>query len=57
MYLPAKYVPMLLDNKGYTPRQALTMLLQAFQDDNVLPEMEPTVTWLRISSHATLATN
>lgn len=53
MYLPAKYVPLLLDNKGYHPKQAFTILSQAFAEDNVLPDMEPVITWLRISLHAT----
>lgn len=53
MYLPSKYVPLLLDNKGYHPKQAFNLLTQAFLDDNVFDTMEPIVTWLRISLHAT----
>ncbi len=57
MYLPAKYAPLLLDNKGYTPKQAFQLLLQAFQDDEVVPDMEPLLNWLRLSLHANLVTN
>jgi hypothetical protein len=27
MYLPTKYAPLLLDNKGYYPKEALNMLI------------------------------
>jgi hypothetical protein len=57
MYLPSRYVPLLLANKGYTPKQAFDILLQVFQDDNVIQEMELIIMWLRISLHASLATN
>lgn len=57
MYLTAKYAALLLDNKGYTPKQAFQLLLQAFQDDQVIQDMEPILNWLHISLHATLATN
>lgn len=53
MYLPSKYVPLLLNNKGYTPKQAYEILLQAFTDDNVLHDVDPILAWLRISLHAT----
>jgi hypothetical protein len=53
MYLPAKYVPLLLDNKGYTPKQACQILTEAFTIDNVMESMEPLLHWLRISLHAT----
>jgi hypothetical protein len=55
MYLPLKYVPLLLDNKGYSPQQAWQILSQAFQDDNFL--QEPILTWLHASLHATQANN
>ncbi len=57
MYLPSRYIPLLLNNKGCTPKQAFKLLWQVFQDENVLAEVEPIVTWLRISLHATQANN
>lgn len=40
MYLPSRYVPLLLANTGYTPKQAFDILLQVFWDDNVIQEMK-----------------
>jgi hypothetical protein len=47
MYLPAKYVPLVLSTKGYTLKQAWEILIPAMQQDNALVEVEPIVTWLR----------
>jgi hypothetical protein len=49
MYLTAKYAALLLDNKGYTPKQAFQLLLQAFQDDQVIQDMKPILNWLRVT--------
>jgi hypothetical protein len=57
MWLPPKYAPLLLDNKGYTPRQAYLVLHQAFQDDGILPDVAPILAWLRITLHASTANN
>jgi hypothetical protein len=52
-YLPTRYASLVLDNKGYTPKQLWTLLAQRLQDDNVLNQMGPLVTWLRLTLHAT----
>jgi hypothetical protein len=53
MYLPAKYVSLLLDNKGYTPKQPFRILSEAFVLDNVLHDMAPLMNWLCVTLHAT----
>jgi hypothetical protein len=47
MFLPAKYVPLVLSTKGYTLKGVWDILTTAFQQDNVLDELEPIVDWLR----------
>jgi hypothetical protein len=57
MYLPTKYAPLLLDNKGYTLQEAWNVLIPAFQAANSLDTAAPILAWLRASLHATNANN
>jgi hypothetical protein len=57
MYLPPKYAPLMLDNKGVTIKQAWERLISAFEADNILQQMRPILDWLRLSMHATQANN
>jgi hypothetical protein len=41
MYLPSKYAPLLLSNKGYEVKDAYEILLAAFQADNIVPDAGP----------------
>jgi hypothetical protein len=49
MFLPAKYVPLVLSTKGYTSKGIWDILIPAFQQDNVLDDLAPIVDWLRAS--------
>jgi hypothetical protein len=57
MYLPPKYAPLMLDNRGVTIKQAWERLILAFEADNVLQQMRPILNWLRLGMHATQANN
>lgn len=53
MYLPSKYAPLLLSSRGYTPKEAWTLLVPALQADGLLGFADPILFWLRASLHAT----
>jgi len=57
MYLPTKYAPLLLDNRGYTLQEAWNVLIPVFQTDNFLDTAAPILAWLRASLHVTNANN
>lgn len=57
MFLPSKYVHLLHDNRGYTPKEAWDHLLPAFQADNFLEAANPIIKWLRLTLHATQNNN
>jgi hypothetical protein len=52
MYLPTKYAPLLLDSRGYTPKEAWTILVPALQADDLISFADPLLLWLRASFHA-----
>jgi hypothetical protein len=52
MYLPTKYAPLLLDSRGYTPKEAWTILVPALQADDLIGFADPLLLWLRASFHA-----
>jgi len=45
MYLPPKYAPLMLDNRGVTIKQAWERLIPAFKADNILQQMRPILTF------------
>lgn len=53
MYLPSKYVPLMLKQRGLTPKEAWTRLTPTLQEDGILLEAQPILNWLRASMHAT----
>jgi hypothetical protein len=57
MYLLTKYAPLLLSNKGYSPKEALNILLASFQANNFANQAVPILNWLRMSLHASNANN
>jgi hypothetical protein len=57
MYLPTKYAPLLLSNKGYTIKEALNILVSSFQATNFLNQAAPILNWLRMTLHASNANN
>jgi hypothetical protein len=57
MYLPAKYVPLMLSPSGYTLRQAWDLLYPVLVDTNALADCQPLVTWLRASTTGTTVPN
>lgn len=50
MYLPAKYVSLLLDASGYTIKQVWETLYPALIQNQDLPSCNALLTWLRASS-------
>ncbi len=57
MYLPAKYVPLMLNPSGYTLRQAWDLLYPALVDTNALADCQPLITWLRAATTGTTVPN
>jgi hypothetical protein len=57
MYLPTKYAPLLLDSRGYTPKEAWEILVPALQADDLIDFADPLLLWLRASFHAIGANN
>jgi hypothetical protein len=56
-YLPTKYAPLLISNRGYTPQEVWGLLLPRLQQDNMLADAAPIVAWLRATLHATPPNN
>jgi len=52
-YLPTRYAPLFLDNRGVTPKEAWSRLIPALQRDGLLGIATSLVNWLRVSIHAT----
>ncbi len=52
-YFPTRFANLLLNNKGYTPKQAWDILIQQFQAEGCMEVMQPLLNWLRITLHAT----
>jgi len=40
-YLPTRFAPLLLDNIGYSPRRAWDILVQKFQEEGCMEQMQP----------------
>ncbi len=57
MRLPTKYAPLVMSARGYSPREAYALLLDAFTTDNFLNHAGPVLSWLRVAMHATRADN
>jgi hypothetical protein len=53
MYVPARYVPLLLNPAGYTLRQMWELLYPAIVDANELLSCSALVKWLRVASMGT----
>jgi hypothetical protein len=52
MVLPARYAPLLLNSRGYTPREVWELLLPLLEDDNLVEDCQPLVDWLRAATTA-----
>jgi hypothetical protein len=52
-YLPTRFAPLLLNNKGYIPKRVWDILVQRFQEEGCMEQMTPLLNWIRISLHAT----
>jgi hypothetical protein len=52
-YLPTRFANLILDNKGYTPKQVLYIHIQQFQAEGCMEAMTPLLIWLHITLHAT----
>jgi hypothetical protein len=50
MYLPAKYVPLILNSTGYTLRQLWEILYPAIVDANDLGPCDTLLKWMRVAS-------
>jgi len=57
MYLPAAYVPLLLNTSGYTARQAWEILYPAIVLRQELITCQPLLSWLQAASMGTAALN
>ncbi len=55
MYLPARYVPLLLDSAGYSIRDVWEILYPALVNDGNLASCATLVKWLRVASTRTQA--
>jgi hypothetical protein len=53
MYLPARYVPLLLDPAGYTLRRTWEILYPAIIDATDLQACQPLVNWLHVATTGT----
>jgi hypothetical protein len=54
MYLPSRFVHLLLSNRGYTPKETYLTLQQAFFQDMCQPDdVQPIMDWLRLSLYRT----
>jgi hypothetical protein len=54
MYLPPRYVPLLLDASGYNLKSTWEILYPAIVDAHDLVNCQPLINWLRIASTGTL---
>ena len=52
-YLPTRFAPLLLDNKGYSPKRVWDILIQKFQEEGCIELMGPLLNWVRVTLHAT----
>jgi len=57
MYLPSKYAPLVLSNRGYGVKEFWNILAPALQADNLLQHASPIINWLKASWHTTGANN
>jgi hypothetical protein len=57
MYLPARYVPLLLDSSGYTIKQVWEILYPALLQNQDLPDCTALLNWLQASSSNVQHTN
>jgi hypothetical protein len=56
-YLPTRYASLLLDNHGYSVKDAWQILTGVFANDGFMPHVIPILNWLCVSFHATQLNN
>jgi hypothetical protein len=57
MYLPARYVPLLLDSRGYTIKQTWDLLYPALVTNQDLLNCESLIYWFRVASSGVVMPN